>query len=72
MPDSRRAAYDAVIVGGGHNALVAAALLGRGGRSVLMLERRPDIGGAAISGSPFDGVGVRLSRYAYLVSLFPR
>jgi len=67
-----RDAYDAVIVGGGHNGLVAAALLGRAGRSVLVLERLADVGGAAISGSPFDGVGVRLSRYAYLVSLFPR
>jgi phytoene dehydrogenase-like protein len=63
--------YDAVIIGGGHNGLVAATLLGRAGRSVLVLERRGWLGGAAISGSPFDGVGVRLSRYAYLVSLFP-
>ena len=64
--------YDAVIVGAGHNGLVAAALLGRAGLRVLMLERRSRAGGAAISGSPFEGVGVRLSRYAYLVSLFPR
>jgi phytoene dehydrogenase-like protein len=62
---------DVVIVGAGHNGLVAAAMLARAGRSVLMLERRDQLGGAAVSGAPFPGVGVRVSRYAYLVSLFP-
>ncbi|MGI8863549.1 MAG: phytoene desaturase family protein [Solirubrobacteraceae bacterium] len=65
-------AYDAVVVGAGHNGLVAAALLARAGRSVLVLERSSRIGGAAVSHSPFPGVDVRLSRYSYLVSLFPR
>src|SRR3954454_23742702 len=64
-------AYDAVIVGGGHNGLVAAAYLARAGRSVLLLERRPHVGGAAVSERPWPGVDARLSRYAYLVSLFP-
>jgi phytoene dehydrogenase-like protein len=64
-------AVDVAIVGGGHNGLVAATMLARAGRSVLVLERRDRLGGAAVSGSPFAGVGVRLSRYAYLVSLFP-
>jgi phytoene dehydrogenase-like protein len=63
--------FDAVIVGGGHNGLVAAALLGQAGRRVLVLERREELGGAAVSGTPFAGVGVHLSRFAYLVSLFP-
>jgi phytoene dehydrogenase-like protein len=61
-----------VIVGGGHNALVAAALLARAGRSVVVLERRGELGGAAVSARPFPEFGARLSRYAYLVSLFPR
>src|ERR1700727_2831044 len=62
---------DAVIVGGGHNSLVAAAYLGRAGLRVLLLERLPHVGGAAVSSQVFDGVDARLSRYAYLVSLLP-
>ncbi len=64
--------YDAVIVGGGHNGLVAAAYLARAGRRVLLLERRDELGGAAVSEAAFPGVDARLSRYAYLVSLLPR
>jgi phytoene dehydrogenase-like protein len=63
---------DAVVVGGGHNGLVAAAYLARAGMSVVVLERLDRLGGAAVSESPFPGVDVRLSRYAYLVSLLPR
>ncbi|MFJ9865661.1 phytoene desaturase family protein [Streptomyces sp. NPDC101165] len=63
--------YDAVIVGGGHNGLVAAAYLARAGRSVLVLERLGNTGGAAVSTRPFAGVDARLSRYSYLVSLLP-
>jgi phytoene dehydrogenase-like protein len=63
--------FDAVVVGGGHNGLTAAAYLARAGRSVLVLERQPQVGGAAVSTAPFPGVDVRLSRYSYLVSLFP-
>ncbi len=68
---ARRGSYDAVIVGGGHNGLVAAAYLARAGRSCLLLERRSSLGGAAISEEVFPGVPARLSRYAYLVSLLP-
>ena len=59
------------VVGGGHNGLVAAAYLARAGRSVLVLERLAQVGGAAISRQVFDGVDVRLSAYSYLVSLLP-
>ncbi|MER8115021.1 NAD(P)/FAD-dependent oxidoreductase [Streptomyces sp. NPDC094031] len=65
-------AYDAVIVGAGHNGLVAAAYLARAGRSVLVLERLGHTGGAAVSSRPFAGVEARLSRYSYLVSLLPQ
>ncbi|MGZ4525533.1 MAG: phytoene desaturase family protein [Mycobacterium sp.] len=62
---------DAVVIGGGHNGLVAAAYLARAGLRVRLLERLGHVGGAAVSAQAFDGVGVRLSRYSYLVSLLP-
>jgi phytoene dehydrogenase-like protein len=63
--------YDAVIAGGGHNGLVAAAYLARAGRRVLLLERLDHLGGLAVSAPVFPGVDARLSRYSYLVSLLP-
>lgn len=68
----RPSRYDIVIVGGGHNGLVAAAYLATAGRSVLILERLGQVGGVAISARAFPGVDARLSRYSYLVSLLPR
>jgi phytoene dehydrogenase-like protein len=67
-----RSAYDVVIVGGGHNGLVAAGYLARAGLSVLVLERQPEIGGAVQTIQVFKGVEAMLSRYAYLLSLFPQ
>jgi phytoene dehydrogenase-like protein len=60
-----------VVVGGGHNGLVAAAYLARAGLRVRVLERLGHTGGAAVSAQAFDGVGVRVSRYSYLISLLP-
>lgn len=65
------ARYDVVIVGGGHNGLVAAAYLGRAGYSVLVLEQAAAAGGAAVSAQLFAGIDIRVSRYSYLVSLLP-
>jgi phytoene dehydrogenase-like protein len=62
---------DVVIVGGGHNGLVAATLLARAGRSVHVLEAADRLGGATAGLPVFEGVPARLSRYSYLVSLLP-
>src|SRR5438128_11792151 len=60
-------AYDAIIVGGGHNGLACAAYLARAGRKVLVLERRERVGGAAMSEEVFPGF--RFSVCSYVVSL---
>ncbi|SOD72056.1 phytoene dehydrogenase-like protein [Jatrophihabitans sp. GAS493] len=62
---------DVVVAGGGHNGLVAAILAAQAGRSVLLLERSDHVGGAAVSAQVFAGRPARLSKYSYLVSLFP-
>lgn len=64
--------HDVVIIGGGHNALVAATYLAREGLDVVVLERLAHVGGAAISAQVFEGLDARLSRYSYLVSLMPQ
>src|SRR3954449_11166782 len=63
--------YDVVILGAGHNGLVAAAYLTRVGLSVLLLEKNDYIGGATTSQQVFPDYDAHLSRYSYLVSLFP-
>src|SRR5215831_2937390 len=63
--------YDVVILGAGHNGLVAATYLGRAGLSVLLLEKNDYIGGATRSQKIFPDYDARLSRYSYLISLLP-
>ncbi len=65
-------AYDAVIVGSGHNGLVAAAYLALAGKSVLVLEQNDSLGGATASQKVFPDFDAWLSRYAYLISLLPQ
>src|ERR1700729_2718115 len=63
--------YDVVILGAGHNGLVAATYLARAGLSVLLLEKNNYLGGATTSQKIFPDYDAWLSRYSYLVSLFP-
>jgi phytoene dehydrogenase-like protein len=62
---------DVVIIGAGHNGLVAACYLAQAGLQVRVLEASDRVGGAAISAKVFEGVDARLSKYSYLISLLP-
>jgi phytoene dehydrogenase-like protein len=65
-------AYDTIIIGGGHNGLVAACYLAKAGKKVLILEKNDYIGGGTTSQKIFPDYEAYLSRYSYLVSLFPK
>src|SRR3989440_3434154 len=64
--------YDAIVVGGGHNGLVAAAYLARSGARTLVLEARPKTGGAATTEAPWpDAPEFKVTRLSYVMSLLP-
>jgi phytoene dehydrogenase-like protein len=64
--------YDAIVVGGGHNGLVAAAYLARSGARTLVLEGRHKTGGAATTEAPWpDAPEFRVTRLSYVMSLLP-
>ncbi len=63
-----KTSYDAIVVGGGHNGLIAAAYLAKSGKKVLVLERRHVLGGAAVTEEIYPGF--KYSVCSYVVSLF--
>jgi phytoene dehydrogenase-like protein len=67
---SRTEAFDVVVIGGGHNGLVAAGLLAKRGARVTVLERREQVGGAAITEQPW-GPEFKVTALSYVVSLMP-
>jgi phytoene dehydrogenase-like protein len=62
--------YDVIVVGGGHNGLVAAAYLAKEGLRTVVCERRPVVGGAAVTEQPF-GPDFNVTSLSYVVSLMP-
>jgi phytoene dehydrogenase-like protein len=59
--------YDAIVVGGGHNGLTNAAYLAQAGLRTLVLERRPVVGGAAITEELYPGFS--FTTFSYALSL---
>jgi phytoene dehydrogenase-like protein len=65
-------AWDALVVGGGHNGLVAAAYLARAGAKALVLEARNKTGGAAATDAPWpEAPNIKVTKLSYVMSLMP-
>src|SRR3954449_556666 len=62
--------FDVVVIGAGHNGLVAAGLLAKRGARVTVLERRDVVGGAAVTEQPW-GPEFKMTALSYVVSLMP-
>src|SRR5499425_2650473 len=67
MPSSAQKTYDAIVVGGGHNGLTAAAYLARGGLKTLVLERREIVGGCCVTEE--TAPGCKASTTSYIASM---
>jgi phytoene dehydrogenase-like protein len=66
------ASFDAIVIGGGHNGLVAAAYLARSGARTLVLEARDTIGGAATTEAPWpEAPEFRVTRLSYVMGVMP-
>jgi phytoene dehydrogenase-like protein len=63
--------YDVAIIGAGHNGLIAAGLLAKRGKKVVLLERRDQVGGAAVTEQPW-GPDWKVTALSYVVSLMPK
>jgi len=60
--------YDAIVIGGGHNGLVAGTYLARAGKKTLILEKRHLVGGASVTEEVYPGF--KFTVFSYVVSLF--
>ncbi|HYZ11920.1 MAG TPA: NAD(P)-binding protein, partial [Actinomycetota bacterium] len=65
-------AYNAIVVGGGHNGLVAGAYLARAGARTIVLESRHKTGGAAATDAPWpESPDIKVTTLSYVMSLMP-
>ncbi len=64
--------YDAIVIGGGHNGMVAGAYMSRSGARTVVLESRHKTGGSATTDSPWpEAPEFKVTRLSYVMSLLP-
>ena len=72
MSSRKTRSYDAIVIGGGHNGLVAGAYLARAGARCVLLEASPRTGGAAATEAPWpEAPQFKVTKYSYVMSLMP-